>query len=155
VALVFGLTTLSEDSNMSSFDPGSARQRVSGPATGLLITGIIGIVVQGIGLVMNLAGVGAAAVQPPPAPGAPDFQWQAYTHGPIAITSAIIGLVIGIVIVMGALKMKNLQSYGLAMTSSILAMIPCISPCCLLGLPIGIWSVVVLSKPEVKSAFRG
>jgi hypothetical protein len=64
-------------------------------------------------------------------------------------------LVIGIVIVMGALKMKILQSYGLAMTSSILAMIPCISPCCLLGLPIGIWSVVVLSKPEVKSAFRG
>jgi hypothetical protein len=32
-------------------------------------------------------------------------------------------------------------------------MIPCISPCCLLGLPIGIWALVVLLKPEVKAAF--
>jgi len=52
------------------------------------------------------------------------------------------------------LKMKKLENYGLAMTASILAMIPCLSPCCLIGLPIGIWAVVVLSKPEVKSAFH-
>ena len=57
-------------------------------------------------------------------------------------------------ILFGALKMKKLESYGLAMAASIIAMIPCFSPCCLLGLPIGIWAVVVLSKPEVKSAFH-
>jgi hypothetical protein len=40
-----------------------------------------------------------------------------------------------------------------AMASSILALAPCVSPCCVVGLPIGIWSLVVLSQPEVKSAF--
>ncbi len=67
---------------------------------------------------------------------------------------AIVGSLIGIVIALGAVKMKNLQSYGLAMTASILAMIPCVSPCCLLGLPFGIWALVVLGRPEVKSAFH-
>ena len=52
------------------------------------------------------------------------------------------------------MKMKKLESYGWAMTASILALAPCISPCCLVGLPIGIWALVVLAKPEVKSAFH-
>jgi hypothetical protein len=51
------------------------------------------------------------------------------------------------------MKMKKLERYGLAMTASILAMLPC-SLCCVLGLPIGIWALVVLMKPEVKSAFH-
>jgi hypothetical protein len=50
--------------------------------------------------------------------------------------------------------MRKLDSYGLAMTASIVALIPCISPCCVVGLPIGIWALVILSKPEVKSAFH-
>lgn len=71
-----------------------------------------------------------------------------------AIVSSIVGFVIGIVVIMGALKMKNLESYGFAMTASIIAMVPCISPCCLLGLPFGIWALVVLSDGQVKAAFR-
>ena len=55
---------------------------------------------------------------------------------------------------LGGLKMKSLESYSLVMTVSVIAMIPCFSPCCLIGLPIGIWALVVLSKPEVKSAFH-
>jgi hypothetical protein len=50
--------------------------------------------------------------------------------------------------------MRKLESFGLCMTASILAMIPCLSPCCILGLPFGIWALVVLNKPEVKSAFQ-
>lgn len=49
--------------------------------------------------------------------------------------------------------MKQLQKWTLAVTASILAMIPCLGPCCLIGIPIGIWALVVLFKPEVKSAF--
>jgi hypothetical protein len=50
--------------------------------------------------------------------------------------------------------MMKLRSRGLALTASILAMIPFTSPCCLLGLPVGIWSMLVLSKPEVSAAFE-
>lgn len=53
----------------------------------------------------------------------------------------------------GALKMKNLQSYGLAMTAAIISVIPCCGPCCCLAIPVGIWALVVLRKPEVRAAF--
>ena len=58
------------------------------------------------------------------------------------------------VIFYGGLKMKSLENHGLAVATGVLAVIPCTSPCCLLGIPVGIWALVVLSKPEVKSAFH-
>ena len=48
---------------------------------------------------------------------------------------------------------KKLESYTFAIIATIIAMVPCISPCCIVGLPIGIWALVVLNKPEVKGAF--
>ena len=54
--------------------------------------------------------------------------------------------------IFGALKMRNVQSYGLAMAAAITVMLPC-TCCCVLGLPAGIWALVVLNKPEVKAAF--
>jgi hypothetical protein len=89
---------------------------------------------------------GAAA---PPAPPVPASVMMG-----ILVGSATLGILIGVVIFLGARKMQSLQSYGLAMTAAILAMLPCVSPCCLVGLPIGIWALVVLSDAEVKGAFR-
>jgi hypothetical protein len=51
------------------------------------------------------------------------------------------------------MKMKALEQWTMAIVASVVAMIPC-SCACILGLPIGIWSLVVLLKPEVKAAFR-
>jgi hypothetical protein len=45
-----------------------------------------------------------------------------------------------------------LQAYGLAVAASILAIL--ISPANLIGLPIGIWALVVLSQRDVRAAFR-
>jgi hypothetical protein len=54
----------------------------------------------------------------------------------------------------GAIKMKNLSSSGWAYTSAILSVIPCTNGiCCILGLPFGIWALIVLSNPDVKRAF--
>jgi hypothetical protein len=54
----------------------------------------------------------------------------------------------------GGLQMRSLKNYGVAVASAILVMIPCSSNCCCcVGLPIGIWALVMLMKPEVKSAF--
>lgn len=54
----------------------------------------------------------------------------------------------------GAMEMKKLRNYQLAMGASIVAVIPCLGPCCLLGIPFGIWALVILSKPEVKQGFK-
>jgi hypothetical protein len=54
-----------------------------------------------------------------------------------------------------ALRMRQLKSWPLAMAGAIAAMIPLTtSICCVAGLPLGIWALVVLNKPEVKAAFR-
>jgi hypothetical protein len=141
---------------------GYARERVNAPATGLLVTGILGIVAQIAGLVYNLAIAPQleAAVRRQTGGGRPGMpagneQLMALITGPIAIISAALGIAIAVLILVGATRMKNLQSYGLVMAASILAMVPCVSPCCLVGLPIGIWALTVLNDPEVKAAFRG
>jgi hypothetical protein len=73
--------------------------------------------------------------------------------GSLGIVQNIIGGIVGVVVLLGAAKMQKLESYQFALTASIMAMVPCISPCCLFGLPLGIWALVVLNKPEVKSHF--
>jgi hypothetical protein len=84
----------------------------------------------------------------------PKEAWVNMFSGTVAVVSSIIGILVSGLLLFGGLKMKSLESYSLVMTVSVIAMIPCFSPCCLIGLPIGIWALVVLSKPEVKSAFH-
>jgi len=122
--------------------------RVSGPATALIVTGVLGLIVQLLGLVGNLI----AAAAGPHRRGVEPFPFQ--IEPGIAVVFGVISSALAIVIIVGAVKMKNLESYGMGMAASIIAMIPCISPCCLLGLPFGIWALVVLSDASVKAAFR-
>ena len=127
-----------------------ARERVSGPAIALIVTGALGLALQLLGLVGNLIQLSVPAMAPDPEmmPFGPAF-------GPgVNVGFGILGLALAILIIVGAAKMKNLQSYALAMTSAIVALVPCISPCCCLGLPFGIWALVVLSDAQVQAAFR-
>lgn len=65
-----------------------------------------------------------------------------------------IRIVLAIVIAAGAMKMRALQGYGLAMAASIIALIPfCPNECCC-TLPFGVWSLVVLLQSDVKRAFQ-
>jgi hypothetical protein len=128
----------------------AAAALVAGPAIGLIVTAILGALVQMVSLIRLLLVHNSMPVNSQ----MPGQAWVAMLSGPIGVVISIIAILMGVVILLGALKMKKLESYGLAMTASILAMIPCLSPCCVIGLPIGIWALVVLSKPEVKSAFH-
>ena len=124
-------------------------EKVNGPAIGLIVVAILGVVLQIVSLIFNLAGASILSNAR-----MPNEAWANMFSGTMGAVSSIIGILLSGVILFGGMKMKKLESYGLAMAASILAMIPCFSPCCLLGLPIGIWAVVVLAKPEVKSAFH-
>jgi len=74
-------------------------------------------------------------------------------RGPLAgVISFAIAALNGFVL-FGAIKLLRLQNRGMAMAGAVVAMLPC-QCCCVLGLPFGIWALVVLSKPEVKSAFH-
>jgi hypothetical protein len=71
----------------------------------------------------------------------------------MALLTFFLSVVVAPMVIYGAVKMLNGLSYGWAKAASILAIIPFTSCCFLIGAPIGIWALVVLSKPEVKMFF--
>lgn len=55
----------------------------------------------------------------------------------------------------GMWRMLQLRSWEMSVAASIMMLIPCFYPCCCcIGFPIGIWNLVLLTKAEVKDAFR-
>jgi hypothetical protein len=74
--------------------------------------------------------------------------------GPTEITMLIVTISTGGLIIAGAWHMLGLRNYGLALAGSILAMLP-LGVDFLISLPFGIWALVILTKPEVKTAFGG
>jgi hypothetical protein len=133
----------------------AALQMVKGPVIGLKVTAIVGLVLVVVGFVVNvltLSGYHFGMQQ------MYDPQVQKLFNtlgGGLGIVQNIIGGIVGVIVLLGAAKMQKLQNYQFALTASIVAMVPCISPCCIFGLPFGIWALVVLNKPEVKSQFGG
>jgi cytochrome c oxidase assembly factor CtaG len=113
-------------------------KKVFAPAIALLITGVLNIILAILILFNAAVGHPTKVGEPPPI---------------LFFLAGLVILVVGIMIVSGARKMKNLSSREAAMTASILAMIPCLS-CSIPGLPIGIWSLVVLMNNDVKQSFR-
>lgn len=69
-----------------------------------------------------------------------------------AVGSAL-GLTLDFLILIGGLKMHGLRGRSLAIAGAICAVIP-VNSCCCIGIPLGIWALVVLFDPNVKAAFE-
>ncbi|MDD5349250.1 MAG: serine/threonine-protein kinase [Chthoniobacteraceae bacterium] len=112
---------------------------VRGPAIGLFVTGILNWVSLPAGLLIGLPYIlkylrdSGSNVIP------------LYFAVAVMLASASLMLAAG-------LKMQRLESYRLSVTASLFAIL--ISPGNVIGLPIGIWALVVLARPEVRQAFK-
>ena len=71
------------------------------------------------------------------------------------LAGGTIGIVMDILVLLGAYNLMNLKKYSLAMTGAVIACIPCCGPCFVLGIPFGIWALVLLNNPEIKPHFEG
>jgi serine/threonine protein kinase len=60
----------------------------------------------------------------------------------------------GAVIVYGVMRMRELESYKVAILGCVLAVLP-VTPGCLLGVPFGVWALIVLTRRDVQEAFAG
>ncbi len=60
----------------------------------------------------------------------------------------------GLVVLAGGLSLRRLNSYGVARTGCFAAMIPGVTICPVIGLPVGIWALVVACSPDVWACFR-
>jgi hypothetical protein len=128
----------------------SAEQEVSAPAIGLLITAAVGGVGAFLGLMARLLGFGIGAMMSRSV----EEQFAHWLTGGFGIFFSTLALLVAGFIIYAALEMQNLRQWGLAVAASVVAMLPCVSPCCIIGLPVGIWSLVILTRPDVKAAFH-
>lgn len=145
-------------------------QRIRAPAVGLIIVGalqclmlvvggfsflfsmgafsflfsmVMDVTLHRTGLVVPWPGSGAALVHPLPLfvnLGAPEMVLMLGAN------------FLGIVVLLGGIQMYRLQSYGMVIVAAIFAMLPC-GPLFLVGLPIGVWCLIVLAQTEVRQAF--
>jgi hypothetical protein len=146
---------LSEDEgNEVRHDPS---RRVAAPAIMLVIVGCLGLVAN------CLLGVGLNALRQDRGPvvrpaGMDDETFKAYERGRATaplLDCCLISLptlaVYPLIIVAGV-RMRQLRSRWLAITGAVLAMLPC-SAVMLLGIPVGVWSLIVMADPTVREAF--
>lgn len=139
---------------MSFFNIDAQRERalsmVKGPAICLMIYACLTVGVAMLGL---LGGFNQQNYREMPGLDPKMAEMMEKFQGPINLISSLIILVVAAVIFYGAWRMKDLKSYGMAVTASIMAFLPCSCPCCFLGMAFGVWALVVLNNPEVKAHF--
>jgi hypothetical protein len=132
----------------SSYLRAYALDRVSPPANILIAYAVVGLVLQTLGLVANLLSM----AKPNAFGGNPNLNVEIFSGG-VVITMGLFGMAATVIVLIGALKMKRLESHGWATAGAVCAVLPCVSWCCFLGIPFGVWALVVLNDPVVKSAF--
>jgi hypothetical protein len=126
-----------------------AESLLTGPGTALLVIGILAILLGLFGgLIHSVAAIQGRQGQPNPL----------FPRGPVlppaiqAVSIFLDAFIYGGCLIAGSICMLRRRAYAMAMTATIVAMLPC-NCCCLFGLPFGIWGLVTLTRPEVKDAF--
>jgi hypothetical protein len=119
-----------------------ARRQLLPIAVGLLVVSILHLV-GGLFYFVFVYSILAA-------PDADPANW----HGTIVYCMYMgITMLYCLVLISGAFSMMRQGSYLWAVTTCILAMVPFVGPCYFLGIPLGIWGLLVLRRPEVRDAF--
>ncbi len=126
-------------------DIAAIHSRLSVPAWGLTIFGTLNLIVVGMYTLGSLAQWEEEGLETVVA--------ELQDLGPLLLIGMILSVPIGLLAIMAGARMRQLKSYQLAKTASILTLLPCTitAP---LGLIVGIWSLVVLGNPKVRDAFR-
>jgi len=124
-------------------DVKSVRRRLRIPAIGLFIAGGLNLLFPAY-IVVFTATPQSISADGASTPGV----WGLSTLVPLGLVM----LALPILLIVAAARMLALRTYSLAITGAIVAMIP-YGPGALVGIPMGIWALVVLSKSEVRAAF--
>lgn len=138
-------------------DTSTARTMVAVPSTLLIAAGVLGALVTLVGAVGTLLTGGSATELPPMDPGTPEFARRvAELIAKIGWGLPAISFVVNCFTVWGAWEMKRLSRWWAAVTAACLGIIPCMfnNVCCIFAMPVGVWCLIVLLRPEVRSAFR-
>jgi hypothetical protein len=125
--------------------------QVQAPAVAMIVVSLVALIVGTLGLIADMFLIVSGMME----------KLEAMNNGPTSVyTDTVIRVIWGIIlfvassfVLYGALQMKRLKNYRVAVAASIVAMIPLVGPCCILGIPFGIWAVMTLGKPGVRQSF--
>ena len=127
------------------------------PSTALFLVAVVGIMVN-VGAAHAYHEERANRNPPTRRPGMTDAEWEGARLGAEAapatttILVAIPTVLVYGLVVWGSREMQRYRSPGLARAAAVLAMMPC-GPAVLVGLPVGIWALVTLNRPDVVARF--
>lgn len=146
---------------MPSAPSGAAKDAVNLPSLFLIILGALGGLMFLFSMVSDQSGMSQKMLESYIQNMPPDQQEQmakilAMTQQTRSggVFTSIICLALAGFVVFAGLQMRSLKNWGVALAGAILVMIPCSTNCCCcVGIPIGIWALITLTKPDVKSAF--
>ena len=127
-----------------------AKSAVLAPAIGLMVSGGFGILVAILILLINLGVINLLPNDKDDDEAAGKAQWVGSQAR--SIRGVFSAACWGIALLGGGFQMKNLTNYKTVLSSCILAMLPC-NPCCLLGIPFGIWGLIAINRWDVKREF--
>jgi hypothetical protein len=130
----------------------NAKAIVQGPAIALIVVSSIAILLGLLALGLDIVLIAVGAIE----------RLEAMNEGAISeYTQIAIRSIWGVVLIIassfvlyGAIHMRNLKKYEIARAATIVAMVPLLGPCCIVGIPFGIWAFMALGKPGVRNAFR-
>jgi serine/threonine protein kinase len=135
-----GAASQSPTSRVLAPDDG-VRLQVKGPALGLIVTGSLNWVLFTLAFILiGLKGMAMLARGPGP-----------YEIGGLILLVPLAAMAVNSFIIYAGLKLMRLERRGAGVAAGILAMI--VAPGNIVGLPMGIWTLVVLSRREVRAAF--
>jgi hypothetical protein len=151
---------MSSESRLNSFAGPAAvcyapiQQREQAPGS-LLAPAMALIAVAGVGLALCVYNFAISFGEAHVDPSAPEFvrEIQRGSVGPVATALQGGFAMLNLFIIMCAVQMMRLQSWGMAVAGSVLAMLNVGSCCCVAGIPVGLWSLAVLMSPDIISIF--
>ncbi len=135
-------------------DRQAAKSALMAPAIILIIIAALGILLGIIGLALPQVFAELLARAPQNDPNMEKLQETLQAQRGVNIIQYVLLILLSGTVLFGSIQMVRLRSYGLARAAAIISIIPCVGSCCGLGIPFGIWALVVLMKPHVKAAFQ-
>jgi cbb3-type cytochrome oxidase subunit 1 len=126
-------------------------RKIKPPAIALLIFGVL---TEILGVLITILGVlHFVDKNRPPIPSNSDERLGYIVGGVVIYGIALISIFAAPYIVLGAVNMMKSRKYASARYAALVAMVPFSSCLFIVGLPIGVWALTTLSKPEVRDNF--
>src|SRR3954464_1491271 len=135
-----------------SYAPPQQREQAPGS---LLAPAMALIAIAGLGLAVSVYNFALSFGPAHIDPSDPEFvrEFQRGTVGPAATALQGGFAMLNVFIIVCAVQMMKLQSWGMAVAGSVLAMLNIGSCCCIAGIPVGLWSLAVLMSPDIITIF--